>query len=225
MTTRAPLALALTAAAALSGCVSGGGGGAGSAAFSDAAYDLSTKLAANIGQCWFAAGETAFDGYVYTPERNAGVSRILLVRKADPRGLPALVIDATSGGPKKTEKKQVDKDTEPAGTGEILEGRAVWYGKDWHGKPTASGEKFDRHALTAAHRTLPLGTKVRVTNTRNGKSVVVRINDRGPYGKDRRRIIDLSEAAAKILDYIDAGWTTVTIEVLERPAKKARRGK
>ena len=64
-----------------------------------------------------------------------------------------------------------------------------------------------------------------MTNTRNGKSVVVRINDRGPYGKDRRRIIDLSEAAAKILDYIDAGWTTVTIEVLERPAKKARRGK
>lgn len=97
MNKHTPLAVALAAAAALSGCVSGGGGGAGSAAFSDAAYDLSTKLAANIGQCWFAAGETAFDGYVYTPERNAGVSRILLVRKADPRGLPALVIDATSG--------------------------------------------------------------------------------------------------------------------------------
>ena len=78
---------------------------------------------------------------------------------------------------------------------------------------TASGERFDKHALTAAHRTLPLGTRVRVTNTKNGRSVVVRINDRGPFGH-HNRIIDLSEAAAVQLDMIEAGVVPVTLEVL-----------
>jgi rare lipoprotein A len=78
---------------------------------------------------------------------------------------------------------------------------------------TASGERFDKHALTAAHRTLKLGTRVRVTNQKNGRSVVVRINDRGPYG-NKGRIIDLSEAAAKQLDMIEAGVVPVTLEVL-----------
>jgi rare lipoprotein A len=91
-----------------------------------------------------------------------------------------------------------------------MRGMASWYGES---QTTASGERFDRHKMTAAHRTLPIGTRVRVTNTRNGKSVVVRINDRGPYG--RGRIIDLSEAAAKQLDMIDAGVAPVTIEVLK----------
>lgn len=78
---------------------------------------------------------------------------------------------------------------------------------------TASGERFDKHALTAAHRTLPFGTRVRVTNTRNGRSVVVRINDRGPYGP-RRRVIDVSEAAARKLEMIDDGVVPVTLEVV-----------
>jgi rare lipoprotein A len=78
---------------------------------------------------------------------------------------------------------------------------------------TASGERFDKHALTAAHRTLKLGTRVRVTNQKNGRSVVVRINDRGPFG-NKARIIDLSEAAAKQLDMIEAGVVPVTLEVL-----------
>ena len=78
---------------------------------------------------------------------------------------------------------------------------------------TASGERFDKHALTAAHRTLKLGTRVRVTNEKNGRSVVVRINDRGPFGH-KSRIIDLSEAAAKQLDMIEAGVVPVTLEVL-----------
>jgi rare lipoprotein A len=97
---------------------------------------------------------------------------------------------------------------------EVIEGRAVWYGKDWHGKKTASGERFDMHKMTAAHRSLKMGTRVRVTNERNGKSVIVRINDRGPYGKDKRRIIDVSYAAAEKLDFVDAGWCPVTLEVL-----------
>lgn len=131
---------------------------------------------------------------------------------------------------KKTKKKKKVAKAEPkvdpgAGVIEVLTGRAVWYGGGHHGGPTASGERFDKNAMTAAHRDLPLGSVVRVINERNGKSVVVRINDRGPYGKDRRRIIDLSEAAAKKLDYIDAGWTEVTIEVLEKPQKTTKKKK
>lgn len=92
-------------------------------------------------------------------------------------------------------------------------GKASYYGKRFHGRKTASGERFDMHAMTAAHRTLPFGTKVRVTNTTNGKSVDVRINDRGPFG-DGSRIIDVSQGAAARLDMIRAGIATVTLEVI-----------
>jgi rare lipoprotein A len=91
-------------------------------------------------------------------------------------------------------------------------GMATYYG-DEAGSKTASGERFDKRGLTAAHRTLPFGTRVRVTNTKNGRSVIVRINDRGPYG-NRGRIIDLSEAAARRLDMIDAGVVPVIVEVV-----------
>jgi rare lipoprotein A len=95
----------------------------------------------------------------------------------------------------------------------VQRGMATFYGSEAHGGPTASGERFDMRKMTAAHRTLPFGTRVRVTNTRNGRSVEVRINDRGPYG-GRGRIIDLSEAAARRLDMINAGVVPVTLEVL-----------
>jgi rare lipoprotein A len=95
----------------------------------------------------------------------------------------------------------------------VQEGKASWYGGSLHGRPTASGERFNKNAMTAAHRTLKMNTRVRVTNKRNGRSVVVRINDRGPYG--RGRIIDVSEAAAKRLDMIDAGVVPVRVEVLK----------
>lgn len=91
-------------------------------------------------------------------------------------------------------------------------GKASYYGAEAHGKPTASGEKFDMHALTAAHRTLPFGTRVRVTNLANGKSVVVKVNDRGPYVPGR--IIDLSYAAAKKIDMLNAGVAEVEIVVV-----------
>jgi rare lipoprotein A len=95
----------------------------------------------------------------------------------------------------------------------VQRGTATFYGDEQQGGPTASGERFDKHKLTAAHRTLPLGTRVRVTNTRNGRSVEVRINDRGPYG-GHGRIIDVSEEAARRLGMIDAGVVPVTVEVL-----------
>ena len=92
------------------------------------------------------------------------------------------------------------------------EGAASYYADSLQGNSTASGEPYDRNAMTAAHRTLAFGTKVRVTNLDNGKSVVVRINDRGPHVKSR--IIDLSGAAAEKLGMLDAGEVTVRIEIV-----------
>jgi rare lipoprotein A len=89
-------------------------------------------------------------------------------------------------------------------------GVASWYGATHQGHQTANGEKFDRRGMTAAHRTLPFDTVVRVTNLGSGKSVKVRINDRGPYGAGR--IIDLSESAAKQLDIGEDGTAKVRIE-------------
>jgi rare lipoprotein A len=76
-------------------------------------------------------------------------------------------------------------------------GEASWYGPGFQGRKTANGERFDTNELTAAHKTLPFGTKVKVTNKQTGRSVVVRINDRGPYAKDR--VIDLSQASAQAI--------------------------
>jgi rare lipoprotein A len=92
-------------------------------------------------------------------------------------------------------------------------GKASYYGREAHGKATASGEKFNMNALTAAHKTLPFDTRVRVTNRANKKSVVVRINDRGPFVAGR--IIDLSYAAAKKIDMLAAGVADVEIVVIK----------
>ena len=108
-----------------------------------------------------------------------------------------------------------------ARTGAISRGKASWYGGRFHGRKTASGERFDQRALTAAHRTLPFGTRVRVTNLRHGKQVVVRINDRGPWGKGK--IIDLSRAAARKLGMLRAGVVPVEVEVLRLGRKRHRR--
>ena len=93
-------------------------------------------------------------------------------------------------------------------------GIASWYGRQFQGNRTASGERYDMFAMTAAHPTLPIPSYARVTNTRDGRSVIVRINDRGPYS--RSRIIDLSEAAAKVLGMIEAGVVPVVLEVVGR---------
>lgn len=93
-------------------------------------------------------------------------------------------------------------------------GLACYYNNKHHGKKTASGEIYDKHKFTAAHRTLPFGTYVKVTRLDNNKSVVVKINDRGPFGKGR--IIDLSYAAAQKLDMIRKGIIKVKIEVVEK---------
>lgn len=94
----------------------------------------------------------------------------------------------------------------------VLAGPASWYGGKFHGRLTANGERFDKFGLTAAHRTLPFGTQVRVTNERNGRSVVVRINDRGPFHGNR--VIDLSRGAAEAVGMLGTGTAPVKIEVL-----------
>lgn len=93
-------------------------------------------------------------------------------------------------------------------------GQASWYGGKFHGRLTASGERYDKHAMTAAHKTLPFGTIVEVTNRNNGKQVRVRITDRGPFVKGR--IIDLSKGAAKRLDMIRDGVVPVRIRQVDR---------
>jgi rare lipoprotein A len=98
------------------------------------------------------------------------------------------------------------------GAGYAEEGNASWYGIPFHGRHASNGEVYDMHKLTAAHRTLPFDTKVRVTNLTNGKSTIVRITDRGPFVEGR--IIDLSMAAAQEIDAIGAGVVPVRIEVL-----------
>ncbi|HSD11296.1 MAG TPA: septal ring lytic transglycosylase RlpA family protein [Candidatus Binatia bacterium] len=97
-------------------------------------------------------------------------------------------------------------------TGRQEVGNASWYGKRHQGKQTASGERFDEFAMTAAHRTLPFGTRVRVTNLVNRRSAIVRVNDRGPFVDGR--VIDLSLAAARALGIVDEGVVLVRLQAL-----------
>ena len=116
---------------------------------------------------------------------------------------PALLA-ACASGPKRAKPGLTQK------------GLASWYGADFHGRPTASGETYDMHRISAAHRTLPLGTTVKVKNLDNGRTLQVPITDRGPFVGGR--ILDLSRAAAEALGMLEAGLARVRITVLEGPA-------
>lgn len=94
-----------------------------------------------------------------------------------------------------------------------MKGVSSFYAEDFHGKLTANGEVYDMYGLTAAHKTLPLNTIIRVTNLVNNKSLILRVNDRGPYVKGR--ILDCSYGAAKKLDFVNDGTVEVKIEVIE----------
>jgi rare lipoprotein A len=104
--------------------------------------------------------------------------------------------------------------------GYVEQGVASWYGPDFHGRRTATGESYDMHAMTGAHPTLPLPTWVRVTNLQNGRSVDVRLNDRGPFAKNR--VIDLSRAAAEQLGMIGSGTALVEVRSLASGAPPAQ---
>jgi peptidoglycan lytic transglycosylase len=122
---------------------------------------------------------------------------------------PGAKTNATPMAPKTVKKTQK---TSKAELKPYQVGEASWYGKQFHGKTTASGEDFDMFEFTAAHRKLPLGTFVKVTNLKNGKWIIVRINDRGPYVGDR--IMDLSYSAARMLNFRD-GVERVRLDLIQ----------
>lgn len=135
------------------------------------------------------------------PARFADSTQITLARALDPSvPLP--------------EPPDTAKPEEPVVERKLGTGRASYYGRALAGNPTASGETFDPAKLTAAHPKLPFGTRVRVTNLRNERSVIVRINDRGPYSGNR--VIDISRRAAQQLKMLGRGLARVRIEVLEK---------
>lgn len=129
---------------------------------------------------------------------------------------------ATPGGVKAPVPEMSAPPAQPPQTPppQVATGTASWYGKAHNGRPTASGEIYDMNDLTAAHRSLPLGTRVLVTNLKNGRSVEVRVNDRGPV--DRGRIIDLSYAAAVELDAVEDGTVPVRLRVLSPPPSQQK---
>ncbi len=134
-----------------------------------------------------------------------------------PTAAPAV---AAPAAPKVEETKAA---VAPAAAGDVTTGKAVWYGKKFNGRKTASGQRYNAAKLTAASNTLPFGTLVRVTNVKNKKSVVVRINDRMPKSGDR--IIDVSRAAAAKLGMFKAGVVDVELKVVgQSKGKGARKG-
>lgn len=108
----------------------------------------------------------------------------------------------------KSDNNENDKETT-----KCITGQCSWYGAKFNGKKTASGEKFDSNKFTAAHKTLPFGTKLKITNTKSGKSTIVTVNDRGPFVKSR--VLDISSAAAQELGVINRGIFTAEIEILD----------
>jgi len=100
-------------------------------------------------------------------------------------------------------------------------GQASWYGYDCHGKPTATGRIFNKNKLTAAHRTLPLPSVVIVENLENGRKVKLLVNDRGPFAKTDRRIIDVSQKAAEVLGFRKKGWAKVRVTCLPKESQLA----
>lgn len=137
--------------------------------------------------------------------------------------LAAVCVFAVPGQQARADGDRVTDMASAVGRGVVTvfeEGLVSWYGAAFHSKPTASGERFDSGELTMAHPSLPFGTRVKVTNLRNGRSVVVRVNDRGPFVGTR--IADLSQAAANQIGMLRRGIVRARIEILgEQPAASA----
>ena len=135
------------------------------------------------------------------------------MRRVLPCIMATLVMVATVGAAPATKGPKSTKEGPPSKHGKpYAVGSASWYGKPFHGRATASGEPYDMFQFTAAHRELPLGTWVKVTNLRNGKWLMVRINDRGPVPEDR--IIDLSYGAAAMLNFRRSGVERVRLDIV-----------
>lgn len=166
-----------------------------------------------------AASCTMIGSSELDPRPPSGGTPTVMPRSGAPVG-PALgdrMVEPPSAG------GNMDQYRQSGGTYRVLDtsegyderGVASWYGEKFHGRPTSSGEPFDMHVPSAAHRTLPLPAWVRVTNLGNGRSVVLRVNDRGPFADTRRRIIDVSYAAAVELGMVGAGTASVRVQAVE----------
>lgn len=162
---------------------------------------------------------------VYKPIARVGIVGIILLGyivgcslKQDPVPSPSVPQGYEKAAPvlaPRAPAPQAREETDPPRKPALIQvGTASWYGPGFHGQETASGESFNRHAMTAAHRTLPLGTKAKVTNLETGQEVHVTINDRGPYVPGRH--LDLSQAAARKIGLTKKGVAKVKIEV-QRP--------
>ena len=187
----------------------------------------SPAQASEINVAWYAQTEdyvitfannelVRFNQYVILPDSTDDQAHDALQATNRLRRLMgnATPLKEIKGQPKVVAKKQTQK-TAIAGVKSLrqaAQGIASWYGPGFHGRKTASGERFNQNALTAAHRSLPFGTRVKVTNLNNGRSVVVRINDRGPF--TRGRIVDLSSGAARIIGLKGSGTAPVRIQIL-----------
>lgn len=134
----------------------------------------------------------------------------------------AVILAGCAASPRFTKDRHAEPSVAPStrsvapsanGRAVTYEGMASYYAHDFHGKKTANGEEYDMNGFTAAHRSFPFGTKVRVTNLENGKSCVVRVNDRGPFKLER--IMDLSLGAAQALDMMKSGTARVRLDVVE----------
>ncbi|HSM59240.1 MAG TPA: septal ring lytic transglycosylase RlpA family protein [Longimicrobiales bacterium] len=153
-------------------------------------------------------------------EAASGSERAAPARSDDghaPDAQPTAEPKSAYGNPDQYEVFGVTYRVLPTSTGYEEEGKASWYGEEFHGRRTSSGEPYDMHAMTGAHRTLPLPTYVEVTNLENGRKAVVRINDRGPFKDDR--ILDVSYAAAVKLGLVGPGTARVRVRALEPAAR------
>jgi rare lipoprotein A len=145
-----------------------------------------------------------------TLKRAAAVLFLLAIACAGPRKEqkpPAAGEEENRGGPPPPDIRGPGRADAAPG---VEEGLASWYGKQHHGRKTASGERFDMNGMTAAHRRHPFGTRIRVTDVETGNEVTVRVNDRGPYAKDR--IVDLSKGAARRLGILERGVARVRVQ-------------
>lgn len=142
----------------------------------------------------------------------------------DGGGSPSGTSTGDAGGPERGRRTQAGRTYEVFGVqyrvmnsadGYDETGFASWYGEQFHGRPTASGETYDMHRHSAAHRTLPLHTWVEVTNLDNGRSLIVRVNDRGPFAHTGSRILDLSYSAARELGVVGPGTAPVRVRVVD----------
>ncbi len=185
----------------------GRGGGQTSRAWKAGAVIVTLSLVGLLGGC-------ASGGDTRTEVAGSGGSDRADIPDAVPRAEPL----SRSGNPASYKVRGKRYFTKKTSTGHVERGLASWYGKQFHGRKTSSGERYDMYAMTAAHKTLPLPTYVQVTNVENGRTAVVKVNDRGPFHGPR--VIDLSYSAAKKLGVVQKGTAMVEVRAIDpsRPA-------